>query len=85
MKQSKPIRNALETTYEIIKLIKHSPCREGIIKEIKSASDATGDNHSPGVRVLCPTRWTVHADSLSSIMCNYASLQHTWEEAIEVQ
>ena len=76
VKQSKPIKNALETTYEITKLIKHSPRREGIFKEIKGASDATGDNHSPGVRVLCPIRWKVRADSLSSIMCNYASLQH---------
>ena len=33
VKQSKPIKNALETTYEITKLIKHSPCREGIFKE----------------------------------------------------
>ena len=84
MKQSKPIKNALETTHEITKLIKHSPRREGIFKEIKSSSDATGDNHSPGVRVLCPARWTVRADSLASIISNYAALQHTWEEAIDV-
>ena len=84
VKQSKPIKNALETTHEITKLIKHSPRREGIFKNIKSASDAIGDNHSPGVRVLCPTRWTVRADSLASIICNYAALQHTWEEAVDV-
>ena len=84
VKQSKPIKNALETTHEITKLIKHSPRREGIFREIKSASDATGDNHSPGVRVLCPTRWTVRADSLASIVSNYSALQHTWDEAIDV-
>lgn len=84
VKQSKPIKNALETTHEITKLIKYSPRREGIFKEIKSTSSATGDNHSPGVRVLCPTRWTVRADSLASIIYNYAALQHTWEEAMDV-
>ncbi len=26
---------------------------------------------SPGVRVLCPTRWTVRADSLASVIENY--------------
>ena len=77
VKQSKLIKNALETFYEMTKLIKHSPAGKG-------ACDATSDYHSSGVRVLCPTRWTVHAQSLFSIMCNYASLQQTWEEAIEV-
>ena len=85
MKQSKPIKNALETTFEITKLIKHSPRREGIFKEIKGASDAlAGDNHSPGVCVVCPTRWTVHADSLASIICNYSAIKSTWKEAIDV-
>ena len=35
VKRSKPIKNALETTHEITKLIKHSPHKEGIFKEIK--------------------------------------------------
>ena len=65
VKQSKPIKNALETTHEITKLIKHSPRREGIFKEIKSTSDATRDNHSPGVHVLCPTK----VDSACRLTC----------------
>ena len=71
VKLSKPIKNALETIREITQLVKHSSRREWYIK---SASDAIGDNHSPSVRVLCPTRWTVHADSLARIICNYAAL-----------
>ena len=35
----------------------------------------------PGIRVLCPTRWTVRADSLKSVSDNYTVLQHLWEEA----
>ena len=33
---------------------------------------------SPGVHVMCPTHWTVHAASLLS---NYAALKHLWELA----
>lgn len=51
---------------------------------MKSANDVATGSHSPGVRVLCPTRWTVRADSLASIIGNYAVLQSTWEEAIGV-
>jgi len=84
VKQSRPIKSALEMTHEITKLIKYSPRREGILKELKSANDVATGSHSPGVRVLCPTRWTVRADSLASIIGNYAVLQSTWEEAIGV-
>lgn len=84
VKQSRPIKSALEMTHEITKLIKYSPRREGIFKELKSANDVATGSHSPGVRVLCPTRWTVRADSLASIIGNYAVLQSTWEEAIGV-
>ena len=39
---------------------------------------------STGIRVLCPTRWTVRADTLSSIISNYEALQNTWEEALAI-
>jgi len=38
---------------------------------------------SPGIRILCPTRWTVRAEALSSISENYEALQLTWDAAIE--
>ena len=34
----------------------------------------------PGFRVLCPTRWTVRANSLQSVLDNYSVLQELWEE-----
>ena len=34
-------------------------------------------------RVLCPTRWTVRADSLKSVIDNYAALEGTREEAAD--
>ncbi len=38
---------------------------------------------TPGVRVLCPTRWKVRTDSLKSILDNFEVLQELWEETID--
>ena len=37
----------------------------------------------PGFRVLCPTRWTVRAESLKSILETYTALQELWDAALE--
>ena len=79
IKQSELMQEALDTTREITKLVKCSPKCEAIFKNIKE-SISTKDN-SPGIRILCPTRWTVRADSLASITKNYTDLVHTWETA----
>ena len=34
---------------------------------------------APGVRTLCPTRWTVRAESLYSILANYDHILLLWE------
>ena len=36
-----------------------------------------------GIRVLCPTRWTVKAEALKSIVDNFEVLQNLWEESLE--
>ena len=33
---------------------------------------------SPGIRLLAPTRWTVHSTALTSISENYTALRETW-------
>ena len=38
---------------------------------------------TPGIRVLCPTRWTVRADSMKSIVDNYNVLNELWAESLE--
>ena len=35
---------------------------------------------SPGLRPLCPTRWTVRTGALDSILKNYETLIHTFGE-----
>ena len=64
MKNSKLLKDSLEVTYEITKLIKYSPKREGIFRSLKQ----TISPDTVGIRVLCPTRWTVRAKSLDSII-----------------
>ena len=54
IKQSELMQEALDTTREITKLVKCSPKREAIFKNIKK-SISTKDN-SPGIHILCPTR-----------------------------
>ncbi|XP_062504525.1 uncharacterized protein LOC134181294 [Corticium candelabrum] len=80
LKQSKLMKDVLDTSREITNLIKYSPRREWIFMKLKEGLPAS----STGIRVLCPTRWTVRADMLSSIISNYEALQNTWEEALAI-
>ncbi len=65
LKGSKLMKDALETVHEVTKL--------SIFQKFKEDS-------SPGIRVLCPTRWTVRAESIGSVLKNFSTLQQTWEE-----
>ena len=76
----KVLKSALETTHELVKLIKHSPRRETLFREVKGELG----EENPGLRVLCPTRWTVHADSMESVISNYAVLQAMWDDAADI-
>ena len=40
-------------------------------------------DQSPGIRAICPTRWTVHAEALQSVLTNYGVLQQLWKESID--
>ena len=75
------MKDALELTHEITKLIKYSPRRKNIFKKVKESFASSG---SPEIRTLCPTHWTVRAESLSSVINNFEALRSTWETAVEV-
>lgn len=38
-------------------------------------------SEASSIRTLCPTRWTVRAESLASILVNYNELLELWEQA----
>lgn len=82
IKTCKVLKDALDTTHEITKLIKKSRRRNTIFDRLRGemVSDAPGH----GIRVLCPTRWTVRAEALQSILENYEVLMELWEESAEV-
>ena len=74
------MQNALEITHEVTKLVKLSPCRDELFQNLKKEIAPEG----VGIRVLCPTRWTVRAEALSSIVNNYDVLMSLWKEAAAI-
>ena len=81
IKQCKVVKEALETTHEISKLVKCSPKRDAQLQTLKDNDD---DEDVPGsIRRLCPTRNTVCAESMQSIIDNYQELKALWEWSLE--
>ena len=59
------------------KLIKYFPRRDTVFEKKQLKKELAPE--TPGFRVLCPTRWTVRADSLQSVVDNYSVLQELFE------
>ena len=74
------MEQCLEIVHEITKLVKKSPNRDAIFKHIK---DEISGDAVPGIRLLCPIRWTVRAEAFSSISENYRALVLCWDAARE--
>lgn len=74
------INNALSDTREITTFIKGSPQRQTQFQHIKDSVAPL----SPGIRTLCPTRWTIRAASLQSVLDNYEVLLQTWDALLEI-
>ena len=56
-RNSKLMKDALDTTHEITKLFKFSSRREAIFRANRQENDMLTDSSaSVGIRVLCPTR-----------------------------
>ena len=70
------MRDALDTTFEISKLVKYSPKRDNLFEKLKQ--ELTPD--TAGLRVLCPIRWTVRAESLHSVLDNCIVLRDLFHE-----
>jgi hypothetical protein len=74
IKQCKVMKLAMEVVGKISKLVKKSPKRDSCFDKIKSTL-------APDTRTLCPTRWTVRAATLKSVIDNYEVLLELWEES----
>ena len=63
----KVMEDTLNIVYGITKLIKKSPKHDAIFQKTKNEIAC----ESPGVRILCPTQWTVCTEALASISESY--------------
>ena len=91
-KKSKMMKSTLTNTCDITKHIRYPSHRNSLFQNLKS--ELSPD--TPGIRVLCPTRRNVQANSLNSVLSNYTMLWndiydiihtlfptcHTWHEGI---
>ncbi len=77
VKQNKILKDALDTTHEISKF---SPRREAIFQKLRNEINP---NYA-GFRTLCPTRWTVRASSLASVINNHSIIFSVWDEALTI-
>ena len=65
VKQLKICRNALDTAFEITRLIKFSPKRNAAFDKIKASTpDDDGCPRPVGTRTLCHAWWTVRGDAI---------------------
>ena len=61
------MRDALGTSYNLIKLVKKSPHHDATLHKLKEQMP----EDSPGICMLCPPRWKVRALALQSNLANY--------------
>ena len=81
VKQIRLMQDALDITREISKLLKYSPKRHALFTKFKN--ELAPD--TPGFRTLCPTRWTVRANSLHSVLNNWKPLLELWGESLDTK
>ena len=79
VRKVKLLHDTLDTTSEISKLLKYSPKRDTMFEKLKKELAP----ETPGFRTLCPTRWTVKANSLKSVLDNFKPLTQLWEDSLE--
>ena len=73
------ISDTFDTLLEISKAMKYSAKKKAMLLSLKEELSPS----SPSIRPLCPTRWTVRAESLRSVIANYEILQELMKEIIE--
>ena len=80
IREVKVVKDALDNALELSKLLQYSAKRNAEYKRLKAKLAP----QEAGVRTLCPTRWTVRAAALASILSNYECLQACLEKFTEM-
>ena len=79
VKNARFLKDSMDATYDISNLIKKSPKRDAMLQKIRKYISL----EYPGFRVVCPTRWTVRAESMKAILNNWVALQQVWDESLD--
>ena len=76
-------KEELHTTYERAKLVQKSPERDAKLQQINAQLQHETSESSPDIRLLCPTRRTVRASAIHSIVENYPALKELWTWSLD--
>ena len=77
------MKEALDTTYERAKPVQKSPGCDAKLQQIKEQLQHETSESSPDIRLLCPTRRTVLASAIHSIVENYPALKELWTWSLD--
>ena len=69
VKNARFLKDSMGATYYISNLIKKSPKKDAMLQKIRKEIWL----EYPGFGVLCPTRWTVRAESVKIILDNWVA------------
>ena len=75
------IDRALNITKDIVQFVRKSSKRLNIAKKLSINSSTASTNLKP----LCPTRWTVRASSMNSLLMNYQLTKSVMRELVKVK
>ena len=73
------IRDCLSLVHKLVLFFKHSPTRSRILHDVSCDSSMTS------LKPLCPTRWSVRARSVSSVLKNYEQILEALAEISKVK
>ena len=71
VRSCKVLSDTMDTSKELITIIKYSPKRENSLGEVKDNMEGetySEENEIPGIVMFCPTRWTVKATCYKRIL-----------------
>ena len=89
MKSCPVLKDTIDNTYELTKLVKKSPKRDAKLRAIQGNTVSGEDDEyeemlkNPTIKLFCHTRWTVRADCLKSIIKNIDELQELWDWSLQ--
>ncbi len=78
-KQSIAINVAINITKDIVNFVRRSPKRLNIAEKLSHDLSVSSSQLKP----LCPTRWTVRASSMNSLLTNYQLVKSVMQEVVD--